>query len=260
MRQMLRVLAVERNGAWLSDVFGHTGVPEGGSRGGIGVGCDGSVFRRDCTAPSTPWLPVTAPTLHVGTVIRTTNAVALRAICASGLDWLMLDGEHASVGMPEIESMLHTVDGRLRCYARVRTLDGVLVNHALENGAEGVVFPNIDTVVLAEAAVHLVRDSRWPKARVVVQAESAEAVRNIEQIVRVPGIHWVLIGPNDLTASLGIPGQFEAPEYLDAVAALERACRGANVPVGIFGMTPEMVAPYEDRGFEWLLVGIDRPA
>ena len=197
---------------------------------------------------------------HVGTVIRTTDPERLRVICASGLDWLMLDGEHASVGMPEIESMLCSVDGRLRCYARVRTLESALVDNALVNGAEGVVFPNIDTMALAEQAVRLVRGSCWPRARVVIQAESAEAVRNIEQIVRVAGVYWVLIGPNDLTASLGIPGQFEAPEYLDAVATIERACRGANVPVGIFGMTPEMVVPYEDRGFDWLLVGIDRPA
>ncbi len=197
---------------------------------------------------------------HVGTVIRTTDAEKFRAICASGLDWLMLDGEHVSVGMAEIESMLRTVDGRLRCYARVRTLEAVLVNNALENGAEGVVVPNVDTVALAEASVRLVRDSRWPKARVVVQAESVDAVRNIHQIVRVSGIDWVLIGPNDLTASLGVPGQFDAPEYLEAVAAIERACRAADVPVGIFGMTPELVAPYEARGFAWLLVGIDRPA
>jgi 4-hydroxy-2-oxoheptanedioate aldolase len=172
----------------------------------------------------------------------------------------MLDGEHASVGMPEIESMLRSVDGRLRCYARVRTPERALVNNALENGAEGVVFPNIDTVALAEQAVRLVRDSHWPRARVVIQAESAEAVRNIEQVVRVAGIYWVLIGPNDLTASLGIPGQFDAPEYLDAVEIIERACRGADIPVGIFGLTPETVAPYETRGFDWLLVGIDRPA
>ena len=172
----------------------------------------------------------------------------------------MLDGEHASVGMPEIESMLRTVDGRLRCYARVRTLASAPVNNVLENGAEGVVFPNVDTVSIAQEAVRLVRDSHWSRARVVVQAESAEAVRHIEEIVRVPGISWILIGPNDLSMSLGIPGQFDAPEYVDAVAIIERACRGASVPVGIFGMTPELVAPYEDRAFEWLLVGIDRPA
>lgn len=199
-------------------------------------------------------------TSHVGTVIRTTDVLTLHTICASELDWLMLDGEHPSVGMPEIASMLRTIDGRLSCYARVRARQRTLVNHALENGAEGVVFPNIDTAALAEESVRLVQVSRWPKAHVVVQAESVEAVRNIEQIVCVPGIEWVLIGPNDLSASLGIPGQFGAPKYGMAVATIEAACRAAHVPVGIFGMTPELVASYEENGFQWLLVGIDRPA
>ena len=197
---------------------------------------------------------------HIGTVIRTTDPDELRAICVSGLDWLMLDGEHASVGMPEIELMLRAIDGRLRSYARVREPTSTWVDHALENGAEGVVFPNIDTAALAEESVQLVRASHWPRARVVVQAESAEAVRNIRQVVRVPGIDWVLIGPNDLTASLGLPGQFSAPEYLDAVDAIERSCHAAGMPVGIFGQTPELVAPYQDRGFEWVLVGINRQA
>jgi 2-keto-3-deoxy-L-rhamnonate aldolase RhmA len=199
-------------------------------------------------------------TSHMGTVVRTTDADQLRTICASGLDWLMLDGEHPNVGMPEIESMLHSVDGRLRCFARVPVPDSALVSHALENGAEGVIFPNVDTVALAEECVRLVRVSRWPRARVVVQSESAEAVRNINRIVEVAGIDWILIGPNDLSASLGVPGQFGHPAYLYAVESIERACRGASVPIGIFGMTPELVAPYEERGFDWLLVGIDRPA
>jgi hypothetical protein len=46
----------------------------------------------------------------------------------------------------------------------------------------------------------------------------------------------------------------------EAVAAIESACRAANISVGIFGMTPDRVRPFADRGFEWLLTGINRPA
>lgn len=194
------------------------------------------------------------------TVIRTTDPALLDRIVASGLDWLMLDGEHASVGLPELAAMLAIVGNRLPCYARVRTRDVALVSQALDAGATGVIIPNVDTMAQAEESVSCVRDSRWPTAKVVVQAESAESVRNIESIVRTPGIEWVLIGPHDLTRSLGIPEQFDNPAYLEAVATVESACRRAGVPVGIFGMTPERVRPYELRGFDWLLTGIDRPA
>jgi 2-keto-3-deoxy-L-rhamnonate aldolase RhmA len=197
---------------------------------------------------------------RTATLIRTTDRTQLDAICASGLDWLMLDGEHASVGLAEMATMLREIGGRLPCYARVPTLDGEHIKHALAHGAYGVIVPNVDTVAQAETSVRLVRTSQWPAAKVVVQAESAEAVRNIDGIVAVPGIEWVLIGPYDLTRSLGIPEQFELPAFDAAVRTIEAACVHASVPVGIFGMTPERVAPYLARGHQWVVVGIDRAA
>lgn len=195
-----------------------------------------------------------------GTVVRSTERAVIDSLVASGLDWLMLDGEHASVGPAEITAMVSAVGGRVPCYARVRELDAAAVGHALNAGADGVIIPNVDSVRQAEESVRCVPGLCWPQARIVVQAESGEAVRNIEGIVAVRGIEWVLIGPNDLTRSLGITGQFDHPAYAKAVSVIESACRAANIPVGIFGMTPDRVRPFADRGFEWLLTGIDRPA
>lgn len=195
-----------------------------------------------------------------GTLIRSTDAALIDRIIASGLDWLMLDGEHAAVGLGEMVAMLRAVGGRVPCYARVRTLDGALVGGVLEAGAAGVIIPNVDTIAQAEDSVRCVRASRRPNARVVVQAESAEAVRNIAGIAQTPGIEWMLIGPYDLTRSLGIAEQFEHAAYHEAVGVIESACRSADLPVGIFGMTPERVRPYVARGFSWLVTGIDRPA
>ncbi|MBM3906906.1 MAG: hypothetical protein FJ363_02385 [Gemmatimonadetes bacterium] len=195
-----------------------------------------------------------------GTLIRTTDRARLDAICASGYDWLMLDGEHASVGFTEMAAMLREIGGRAPCYARVRSLDPEHVRHALAHGAYGIIVPNVDTADQAEESVRLVRTSAWPSARVVVQAESAEAVGNIEAIAAVPGIEWILVGPYDLTRSLGIPEQFDAPAFDEAVRTIEGACARAGVPVGIFGMTDDRVAPYIVRGHAWVVVGIDLTA
>ncbi len=197
-------------------------------------------------------------TARVATLIRTTDRERLDAICASGLDWLMLDGEHASVGFAELAVMLREIGGRLPCYARVRMLDGEHIKHALAHGAYGIIVPNVDTVAQAEESVRLVRTSQWPAAKVVVQAESAEAVGHISGIVAVPGIEWVLVGPYDLTRSLGIPEQFDHPAFDTAVRTIEAVCEHAGIPVGIFGMTPDRVAPYVARGHQWTVVGIDR--
>jgi 2-keto-3-deoxy-L-rhamnonate aldolase RhmA len=196
--------------------------------------------------------------VHTATLVRTTDAERLEAICRAGYDWLMLDGEHPDVGRNELATMLRVIGGRLPCYARVRTLDSGAVRHVLAHGAYGVIVPMVDTAALAEEAVRLVRTSAWPSAKVVVQAESATAVGNIAGIVMVPGIEWVLIGPYDLSRSLGIPEQFDVPAFDAAVRTIESACARAAMTVGIFGMTPERTAPYVGRGHQWIIVGIDR--
>ena len=197
-------------------------------------------------------------TIRTGTLVRTTDQATLDSLCASSLDWLMLDGEHPSVGLDEMAAMLRGIRGRLPAYARVRSLDEALITHALADGAAGIIVPNVDTAAQAAESVRLVRASAWPSARVVVQAESVAAVHHIAAIVAVAGIEWVLIGPYDLTKSLGIPEQFDAPAFHDAVRTIERACLAAGVPVGIFGMTPERVAPFIEAGHTWVVVGIDR--
>ncbi len=196
-------------------------------------------------------------TVRTATLVRTTDRQHLDAICASGFDWLMLDGEHVSVGLAEVAIMLREIGGRRPCYVRVRSLDPEQIRHALAHGAYGIIVPNVDIAVHAEESVRLVRTSQWPSAKVVVQAESATAVQHIDAIVSVPGIEWVLIGPYDLTRSLGIPEQFDAPEFDAAVRAIEEACRRAGLPVGIFGLMPDRVAPYAARGHGWAVVGID---
>lgn len=169
----------------------------------------------------------------------------------------MLDGEHPTVGPEELSTMLSIVAHRRPCYVRVQALDQKQILHALRAGAEGIIVPNVDTAEQAAEAVRIVRSSAWPDAKVAVQAESGEAVRNISAIVRTGGVEWVLIGPYDLTRSLGIAEQFDHPMFREAVATVEDACAQAGMPVGIFGMTAERVKPYEDRGFAWLVIGID---
>lgn len=199
-------------------------------------------------------------TARTATLVRTTDPVQLDAMCLSGYDWLMLDGEHASVGRNELAVMLRVIGNRIPCYARIPSLDAGEIHHVLAHGAYGVIVPMVETATQAEEAVRMVRMSAWPSARIVVQVESVPAVEKVSAIVAVPGIEWVLIGPYDLSRSLGIPEQFDAPAFDTAVRTIEASCRSANVPVGIFGMTSERVLPFRARGYEWLVVGIDRVA
>jgi 2-keto-3-deoxy-L-rhamnonate aldolase RhmA len=92
---------------------------------------------------------------------------------------------------------------------------------------------------------------------VVVQAEHIDAVNNIEAIVHVPGVDVVLVGPYDLSASLGRLGEVTHPEVVSAIEHVTRVCWAAHRPLGIFGMTAEAVKPYIERGYTLIAVSTD---
>jgi 2-keto-3-deoxy-L-rhamnonate aldolase RhmA len=92
---------------------------------------------------------------------------------------------------------------------------------------------------------------------VVVQAEHAMAVANVESIVKVPGIDAVLLGPYDLSASLGKMGQVEDAEVVAAIERVTTVCREAQMPLGYFGVTAGAVQPYVERGYTLIVAGVD---
>src|SRR5262249_25829698 len=92
---------------------------------------------------------------------------------------------------------------------------------------------------------------------VIVQAEHVRAVENIEAIVRVPGVDAVLLGPYDLSASLGKMCQIDDPVVVSAIRRVTDACRAAGMPLGYFGVTAAAVAPYMAQGYTLIVAGVD---
>lgn len=92
---------------------------------------------------------------------------------------------------------------------------------------------------------------------VVVQAEHIQAVENIEAIVKVPGIDAVLLGPYDLSASLGKMGQIDDPTVVAAIDRVTEVCQRAKMPLGYFGVTAAAVQPFIERGYTLITAGVD---
>ena len=172
--------------------------------------------------------------------------------------------------------------GSTPCLVRLARGDEVSIKKALDVGAAGVIAP------LVNSAEHARQVVRWAKYAplgtrgvgvgrahgygfefqeyvssanaetvVVVQAEHSEAVNNLKSIVQVPGIDAVLVGPYDLSASLGRLGEVTHPDVVAAIERVTQVCQAAHMPLGIFGMSPEAVKPYMERGFTLITVGID---
>jgi 2-keto-3-deoxy-L-rhamnonate aldolase RhmA len=178
--------------------------------------------------------------------------------------------------------ILQAVGDKAACIVRVPAADETPIKRVLDLGADGIIAPLVNT---AEQAEYVVRSARYSPAgsrgvglgrahgygmrfkeyidsanelvTVVVQAEHAQAVENIESIVKVEGIDAVLIGPYDLSASMGKMGQVDDPAVIEAIDHVTDTCLAAGIPLGYFGVNAEAVRPFADRGYTLLVAGTD---
>jgi 2-keto-3-deoxy-L-rhamnonate aldolase RhmA len=218
----------------------------------------------------------------LGTMVTLASAASAEVLASAGFDWLFIDGEHGPLETRELNEILQAVSHKTACIVRVPEAAEVPIKRALDLGAHGIIVPQVNT---AEQAADVVRWSRYApqgargvglarahgygqsfreylnrandEIAVIVQAEHARAVDNIEAIARVPGVDAVLLGPYDLSASLGLMGQIDHPNVVAAIRRVTDACRAAGMPLGYFGVTAAAVLPYAAPGYTLLVAGVD---
>jgi 2-dehydro-3-deoxyglucarate aldolase/4-hydroxy-2-oxoheptanedioate aldolase len=199
-----------------------------------------------------------------------------------GYDWLILDTEHGPYDALAAQRMLQAVGGRCPCVVRVPSNEDVWIKKALDIGAAGVLVPLVNT---PEAAERVARACRYAPAgtrgmggarahrygagfgdyvaranreiAAIVQAEHIEAVENIESILRVPGVDAVFIGPYDLSASMGKPGQVDDPEVRAAIGKVRDAALAAGVRLGIYCSGADAARDYVRQGYTLIGMSTD---
>jgi 2-dehydro-3-deoxyglucarate aldolase len=217
----------------------------------------------------------------IGTIVTLNAPPAAELLAEVGFDWLFVDGEHASFDSSEMQALMQAA-GSTPCIVRLAAPEEIHVKRALDIGAAGIIAPQIDSAAQArrivraakyapagERGLGVARAQRYglklreclqdanESTAVVIQAERREAVDEIREIVRIEGVDAILIGPYDLSASLGYPGAIDHPAVQDAIARVGDACSEAGVPTGIFGLNAEAVMPYIERGFTLIVAGVD---
>ena len=218
-----------------------------------------------------------------GTFLNLGSPLVAEVLALSGFDWLLVDLEHGSRSEEAlIGQLLAGAAHEVPVFVRVESAERIRVGHVLDLGACGVMFPRLDSPEEVRAAVsHLwyppegdrgvatynrarsfggdTRDSAGVNADVigVVQIESAAAVEHVASIAAIPGVDALFVGPSDLSASLGVPGQLDAPIFVDALDAVVTAARSANIAAGILTGDPDAVAALNERGFSFVAVASD---
>ncbi len=212
----------------------------------------------------------------IGTSASLTSPVSLLA--DAGYDFLFFDTQHSPVAIKELQSQVHAMRGKKATpIIRVGGNDPTLICYALDIGARGIIIPMVNSKDEAVSAVRSCkyapdgirsaagRRGDWGEftsfyeyattvnkdVLVIPMIETMEAVNNIDDILSVSGIDVALVGPLDLSISMGIPEDFLNPKYQNILNQIVGACLKAGVAPGIWfipgGQDPN---DFIGRGFQ----------
>jgi len=197
-----------------------------------------------------------------------------------GFDWLTFDMEHAPLERETVQFMIQSMSYQNECVPIVRIPwnEIWMIKHVLDIGAYGVVIPLIGTKEDTKKVVSYCkyppegvrgcaprhaafRDKDYIKTAndevlVVIQIETEEAVRNIDEICSVKGVDVCFVGPTDLSLSLGVLGQTDHPKFRKAKQEVVKACRKWGVAPGMF-CSVETINEAVEEGFQFVSLASD---
>ncbi|MFN8526659.1 MAG: aldolase/citrate lyase family protein [Chloroflexota bacterium] len=223
----------------------------------------------------------------LGASISSASPLAAETMGHLGFDWVMIDLQHGENNLGNLSQMLTAVSATPAVpWVRVVSNDGPMIQRALDLGAFGIVVPLINNAAEAAAAVRATRyppegDRSWGPIRgalyggagyypefenqvtVVAMIETADGIKNADEIFAVDGISGCLIGTNDFSLSLGLPPR-PVPDNTpmdrrveEAAQWVLEACRKHGKAPGLFTTDAEMAAQRVKQGFQIITVAND---
>jgi 4-hydroxy-2-oxoheptanedioate aldolase len=226
----------------------------------------------------------------LGLFLNSHSPTVAEQLAHSGYDWLLVDSQHGPMGYEKLSAMLSGIsNGGAKSLVRVGGYsDRPGIQQSLDLGADGVLVPYINT---AEEARQAVSCARYPTAGtrsvyfpqrsmnkdgllgyagganknviVALQVETADCIKNIDEIAAVPGVDLLFLGQNDLCMSMGLyekyefPHMYTSPELGAATEKLVNAARKNNVILGLFLFGTARVGEFLEKGFPFISIGND---
>lgn len=230
-------------------------------------------------------LAAKAPT--IGSWLTFADEATTEIMARAGFEWLVVDMEHSGTTTGDMCRLVRIIElAGIAPLVRVGANDPLLIKHALDGGAHGVIVPMVNT---KEEALRAARAVHYPprgergvgswRAQgygtrfeeyfqksaedlvLVVQIEHWRAVEELPAILDVPAVDGFMIGPYDLSGSLGVPGEFKHPRFLECLAKVEEVCRTHRKTGGyhIVHPDPELTMLKEKLalGYSFIAYGTD---
>jgi 2-keto-3-deoxy-L-rhamnonate aldolase RhmA len=223
--------------------------------------------------------------LTIGSWLQIGSPVTAEIMAQAGFDWLVVDMEHSSIGIDRAFMLIQTIE-LAGCVPLVRLSnnDPTLIKRVMDTGSHGIIVPNVNSAGDAIAAVKAIKYppegtrgvglfraqgygfdfeeyKKWQRTEsiVIVQIEHIDGVNNLEAILCAEGVDGFIIGPYDLSASLGIPGEFDHPDFRKAMETVFNISRKIDTLMGTHVVMPDVSAVKEriKEGYRFIAYSID---
>ncbi len=224
-------------------------------------------------------------TVTIGSWITLGHPAIAEIMAKSGFDWLTVDMEHSAITLHQAQQLVQVIE-LAGCVPLVRVGENNpnSIKRAMDTGAHGVIVPSVNSKEDAVRAVHAVKYpplgtrgvglaraqgygmefekyKEWvnKESVVVVQIESIQAVKNLGDILRVKGVDAFIVGPYDLSGSMGRPGDFNHPDMTSALKRIMKASERLQIPAGFHVIPPDVDALLAKikEGYKFLAFGLD---
>ena len=221
----------------------------------------------------------------IGSWITLGNNGIAEIFASAGFDWLVVDLEHSTISIEQAGELIRTIDlaGAVPL-VRLTSNDISQIKRVMDAGAQGIVVPNVKSAAEAIDAVAATRYEpkgcrgvglaraqqygpgfneylEWQKdgPLVIVQIEHQLALDQLDKIFSVVGVDGFIIGPYDLSCSMGMPGEFERPEFVAAMQQILEAGLKFGCPAGmhIVEPDPDLLRQVIREGYRFIAYSVD---
>ncbi|HID94979.1 MAG TPA: aldolase [Candidatus Latescibacteria bacterium] len=222
----------------------------------------------------------------IGTMVTEFRSPEIgRLLAAAGFDFMVVDTEHSPHHLETLNDIMRGAKATEICpIVRVPDAEYHLMARTLDIGAQGLMIPRVETKGTME---RIIRSTKYPplgfkgygvrpihtdyekiplkeliqrlneESLIVVQIESKKAIEEIDDLLSVKGVDVAVIGPNDLSISLGIPGETNHPLMTEYIERMVEGCRNRGVVSGIHLRDTESLRRWEEKGMRFLIYSSD---
>jgi 2-dehydro-3-deoxyglucarate aldolase len=228
---------------------------------------------------------IKANELTVGSWVTIANPAIVEIMATAGFEWLVVDMEHSSIDLYQAQILITTIQANnMKALVRVSKNEEVIIKRVLDMGADGIIVPMVNNAFEAGRAVDyayyppmgkrgvgLSRAQQygygfnsyksWLESELVIiaQIEHKDAVKNIDKIISTEGIDGIIIGPYDLSASMGFPGEYQKNDVKEAIQKILDECASQKKPSGfhVIESNPTILMEKIQLGCSFLAFSID---